>query len=87
MKRRYLPALATVLLFTAQVLAQRGGFGARDVIPEGSRVDYKTFSSKLLNREVPGVRIPLSPLTSAKGFELSLKPFLFYGERQKRKLL
>jgi len=51
-------ALAT---FAVKVAAQRGGFGMRDTPPEGSRVEYKTFASKLLGREIRyGLYLPPS---------------------------
>ncbi len=54
-----IPALLLVtavltVLFTTLALAQRGrGFGDRDVIPEGSRVQYRSFQSEVLDREIP----------------------------------
>jgi AhpD family alkylhydroperoxidase len=68
MKRRVALALATTLLVTLQLAAQRGGFG-RDVVPEGSRVEYKTFQSKLLNREFRyGLYLPVSYASSTKKY-------------------
>jgi S-formylglutathione hydrolase FrmB len=68
MKRRVAIALATTLLVTLQLAAQRGGFG-RDVVPEGSRVEYKTFQSKLLNREIRyGLYLPVSYANSTKKY-------------------
>ena len=64
MKRLYLLALAVLFVFTLQPLAQRGG-QFRDVVPEGSRVEYKTFASKLLNREIKyGLYLPPSYASS-----------------------
>ena len=41
--------------------AQLGGFGQRDTVPAGSRVEYKTFQSKLLGRELRyGIYLPPS---------------------------
>jgi len=69
MKRRVAIALATTLLVTLHVAAQRGGFGQRDVAPEGSRVEYKTFQSKLLNREIRyGLYLPVSYASSTKQY-------------------
>ena len=69
MKRRVAIALATTLLVTLHVAAQRGGFGQRDVAPEGSRVEYKTFQSKLLNREIRyGLYLPVSYASSTKKY-------------------
>jgi len=67
MKRRrfILPVLAAVLTLTLQLAAQRGGFGMRDTPPEGSRVEYKTFPSKLLSRDIRyGLYLPPSYATS-----------------------
>ncbi len=64
MRRRHVFALGIVLVFTLQLLAQRGGF--RDVAPEGSRVEYKTFTSKLLGRDLRyGIYLPPSYAGSA----------------------
>jgi S-formylglutathione hydrolase FrmB len=69
MKRRIAVALATTLFVTLHLAAQRGGFGARDVAPEGSRVEYKTFQSKLLNREIRyGLYLPVSYASSTKKY-------------------
>jgi len=69
MKRRVAIALATTLLVTLHLAAQRGGFGQRDVAPEGSRVEYKTFQSKLLNREIRyGLYLPVSYASSTKKY-------------------
>lgn len=55
-------ALVLLLVFGLELTAQRGpGFGQRDVVPAGSRVEYKTFQSKLLGREVRyGLYLPPS---------------------------
>ena len=56
-------SLAVSLTIGSQLLgiAQRGGFTQRDVIPAGSRVEYKTFQSKLLSRELRyGIYLPPS---------------------------
>ena len=55
-------ALALLAVFSFGLVAQRGpGFGPRDVIPTGSRVEYKTFQSKVLAREVRyGLYLPPS---------------------------
>ena len=64
MQRRYSLVFASLLwagllLAGIQVLAQRGF--VRDVPPDGSRVEYKTFASKLLNREIRyGLYLPPS---------------------------
>ena len=53
--------LILLLVFGAELLAQRGPGGQRDVIPAGSRVEYKTFQSKLLGRELRyGIYLPPS---------------------------
>src|SRR6476646_5116334 len=59
--RRPLLMLSAVVILTLQLVAQRGGFGMGDVAPEGSRVEYKTLQSKLLNREIRyGLYLPPS---------------------------
>lgn len=66
MKRGSSLILVAILGFTLHLVAQRGGFGMRDVPPDGSRVEYKTFQSKLLNREIRyGLYLPPSYATSA----------------------
>ena len=58
-----------LLVFTLELSAQRGGFGQRDTIPAGSRVEYKTFQSKLLARELRyGLYLPASYNNSAKRY-------------------
>src|SRR5215471_19001885 len=52
MRRRIFLILIATVALSWQVTAQRGGFGMRDIPPEGSRVDYKSFQSKVLNREI-----------------------------------
>src|SRR2546421_2374865 len=65
MRRHYLLTLAAILVLAVQLVAQRGGFGIRDVEPDGSRVEYKTFQSKLLNREIRyGLYLPPSYASS-----------------------
>jgi S-formylglutathione hydrolase FrmB len=58
------PALILSLLLVAELVsqpAQGGRGGQRDVIPAGSRVEYKTFQSKLLGRELRyGIYLPPS---------------------------
>jgi S-formylglutathione hydrolase FrmB len=59
--RRSILVLSAILLLAVCLVAQRGGFGMRDVPPAGSRVQYKAFTSKLLNREIPyGLYLPPS---------------------------
>jgi len=59
--RRPILVLSAIFLLTLQIVAQRGGFGMRDEAPAGSRVEYKTFQSKLLNREIRyGLYLPPS---------------------------
>src|SRR5438045_7391209 len=59
-------ALALLAVFSFALVAQRGpGFGSRDVIPTGSRVEYKTFQSTLLGREIRyGLYLPPSYASS-----------------------
>src|SRR6059036_2143647 len=62
-------AFILLLVFTLEVSAQRGGFGQRDTIPAGSRVEYKTFQSKLLGRELRyGLYLPVSYNNSTKRY-------------------
>src|SRR5215207_5671166 len=61
MKHRHI--LTAVLLFVCAIAlfgqGQRGQF--RDVIPQGSRVQYKTYQSALMNRELRyGLYLPPS---------------------------
>jgi len=59
-------ALVLLLVLSLELIGQRGpgaqpGFGGRDIIPTGSRVEYKTFQSKLLGRELRyGLYLPPS---------------------------
>jgi S-formylglutathione hydrolase FrmB len=63
MKRRLLVVSIGILGFALYAAAQRGGF--RDVVPDGSRVEYKTFNSKLMNREIRyGIYLPPSYASS-----------------------
>lgn len=56
-----LRSLFLLLLLSLELVAQRGPGGQRDVIPAGSRVQYKTFQSKILGRELRyGVYLPPS---------------------------
>src|SRR5438876_2617042 len=66
-----LRALILLLLFALELPAQRGGFGQRDTIPAGSRVEYKTFQSKLLGRELRyGLYLPPSYSNSTKRYPI-----------------
>jgi S-formylglutathione hydrolase FrmB len=51
MRTSYRIALVLVFLLSCGLVAQRGP-QVRDVIPEGSRVQYKTYQSALMNREL-----------------------------------
>src|SRR5438093_3885227 len=54
-------ALLLLLVFSFELVAQRGPGAFRDVAPAGSRVEYKTFQSKVLGREVRyGLYLPPS---------------------------
>ena len=57
-----LRTLILLLLFSTELLSQSGGFvQSRDVAPPGSRVQYKTFQSKLLGKELRyGLYLPPS---------------------------
>src|SRR6187431_497568 len=60
MKRPVQLAAVLLLCAAAGLLAQRGP-QFRDVIPEGSRVQYKTYQSALMNRELRyGIYLPPS---------------------------
>jgi S-formylglutathione hydrolase FrmB len=65
MKHSYRIVLAILLLSgSAGIFAQRGP-QFRDVIPQGSRVQYKTYASALMNRELRyGLYLPPSYETS-----------------------
>jgi S-formylglutathione hydrolase FrmB len=68
MLRRRAAILSLVLFCASYGLAQRG-FGVRDVPPEGSRVEYKTFPSKLLSRDIRyGLYLPPSYSASTKKY-------------------
>ena len=64
MRRSQLVSLAIVLLCLPALLGQRPAFRrgiSRDVIPEDSRVQYKTFPSEILARDIPyGLYLPPS---------------------------
>jgi S-formylglutathione hydrolase FrmB len=62
----FLAGWAGLILAGSLLLAQRGGGPQfRDVIPEGSRVQYKTYQSALMNRELRyGLYLPPSYETS-----------------------
>ena len=67
MKHRYRIALAVLLLANTIGLLGQGGRGPqfRDVIPQGSRVQYKTYNSALMKRELRyGIYLPPSYETS-----------------------
>src|SRR3954470_4753375 len=56
--------IALLLVISLELVAQLGP-QQRDVVPAGSRVDYKTFQSKLLGREVRyGLYLPPSYASS-----------------------
>src|SRR5439155_18025456 len=70
-------AFILLLVFTLELSAQRGGFGQRDTIPAGSRVEYKTFQSKLLGRELRyGLYLPPPYSTSTKRYPIL---YFLYG--------
>ena len=67
MKRSHRLAVAVLLLASGVVglFAQRGGPQFRVVVPEGSRGQYKTYQSALMNRELRyGLYLPSSYETS-----------------------
>ncbi|HET9215891.1 MAG TPA: alpha/beta hydrolase family protein [Terriglobia bacterium] len=67
MKHGYRIALAVLVLLNTLGLLGQGGRGPqfRDVIPQGSRVQYKTYNSALMNRELRyGIYLPPSYETS-----------------------
>ncbi|HEX5000210.1 MAG TPA: alpha/beta hydrolase family protein [Terriglobia bacterium] len=84
--RQAFPVFALLLLVSgvlAVAAAQRGG-GFRDVIPTGSRVEYKTLHSKLLNQDLAyGLYLPPSYAKSDKKY-----PVLYFlhglNENEKR---
>jgi len=59
-----LRSLILLVIFSIQ-------FGQRDVVPAGSRVEYKTFQSKVLARELGyGIYLPPSYKTSTKRYPI-----------------
>jgi S-formylglutathione hydrolase FrmB len=64
--RKTLLALAVLAVTVAAAsqfrgIAQRGPFQQRDAVPAGSRVEYKTFRSRLLSRDISyGIYLPPS---------------------------
>lgn len=53
-RKRCLWAVVLLAILPLLLLGQRGPFGGnRDVIPEGSRVEYRTFRSEILGRDIP----------------------------------
>src|SRR5215510_9373958 len=58
---RLLVVFAIAVICFSSSYAQNGRFQNRDVIPPGSRVEYKTFHSALLNRDLRyGLYLPAS---------------------------
>ncbi|PYS19213.1 MAG: hypothetical protein DMG11_31995, partial [Acidobacteria bacterium] len=59
-----LRSLILLVIFSIQ-------FGQRDVVPAGSHVEYKTFQSKVLARELGyGIYLPPSYKTSTKRYPI-----------------
>lgn len=87
LKRAFLLVLTTGLLMAGAVgllAVQRGPGGFNDVIPEGSRVEYKTLRSKLLERDLAyGLYFPPSYAKGDKKY-----PVLYFlhglNENEKR---
>jgi hypothetical protein len=85
MRLRRILGFVTIWMLAAQLLAQRGNFGMRDVPPQGSRVEYKTFSSKLLNRDVRyGLYLPPSYASSLISRE-KISCFVFPARTQRKR--
>ncbi len=86
MRRSAVVLLLILLLSSAAVLAQRGRgrFQDRDVIPEGSRVQYRTFRSQLLNREL-GYAIYLPPAYETGNAEYPVLYFLHGANENERR--
>jgi S-formylglutathione hydrolase FrmB len=62
-------ALLSAATLAALAAPQRGAQGFRDVTPAGSRVEYKTLQSKVLNRELAyGLYLPPSYAKSSKKY-------------------
>jgi S-formylglutathione hydrolase FrmB len=69
MRQRHTIAFITTFLCSLTLLAQRGAIGVPDVPLPGSRVEYKSFQSKLLNRELRyGIYLPPSYKTSSNRY-------------------
>ena len=87
MRPRYFIPLVFVLLLVPGLLGQRPAFRSntdRDLIPEGSRVQYETFYSSTLKRDIPyGLYLPPSYAETERRY-----PVLFFlhgaNENEKR---
>ncbi len=86
MRRRHLLTLALVLLCVPALDGQRPAFrqrSDRDIIPEGSRVQYKTFPSAILAREIPyGLYLPPSYEESGQDYPVV---FFLHGANENEK--
>ena len=82
--RAILLTIALLLVGTLTALAVQRGPAFRDVVPDGSRVEYKTLRSKLLNQELAyGLYLPPSYAKGDKKY-----PVLYFlhglNENEKR---
>jgi S-formylglutathione hydrolase FrmB len=87
MRKRRLVMLAVVLLCVPALGSQRPDFrqnSSRDIIPDGSRVQYRTFSSHILARDIPSGRY-LPPSYEENDQDYSVMFFLHgANENEKR---
>jgi S-formylglutathione hydrolase FrmB len=85
MRRKLVTVFVILALSVPVLVAQRGrGFEDRDVIPDGSRVEYRTFRSDILDRDLPyALYLPPSYAETTRAY-----PVLFYlhgaNENEKR---
>ena len=86
MRSRAVVFLLILLLSSTAVLAQRGRgrFQDRDVIPEGSRVQYRTFRSQVLDRDL-GYALWLPPSYETGGGDYPVLYFLHGANENERR--
>ena len=86
MRQRHLVTIAVVLLAVPSLLGQRPAFRQdtdRDTIPVGSRVEYKTFRSNILARDIPyGLYLPPSYEENVQNYPVV---FFLHGANENEK--